>query len=178
MPDTRAKQVGASRTNQEGLLGILAGFLITFAGLLVFASGTNDSCSDELLERSSYIGGIEVESQPQSSAVRDSDVTDNAYGLEICDTWPSPLARWITLLGAILIPMIGGAAATRIGPGNKPWRAIAATGPAALLLGWILSPAGVEIRLGETLFLGAAAAFLGALGSLFANLRPGQAARN
>jgi hypothetical protein len=149
--------------NKNNLPGILAGFAITFAGLMALAAG--DSCSNALLERSSYIGGITVESQAVPAAPGDLH-TSNPYGLATCDAWPSPFAQAITLLGALLIPLVGGAAATRIGSDSRPWRAIVATGLAAIGFAALMTYSGVRVSLVESLVLTAIAAALGALGAL------------
>jgi hypothetical protein len=155
---------------RDNWLGVLAGFLITFAGLLMFAMGAGDRCSMDLLERSSYIGGLEVERPDSPAKSAEALDVENPYGLgpESCDAWTSPLARIISLAGMILIPLIGGAAATRIGHGDGVWRAVIATGLAGLAIATVSTRFTAGDAILKLLFSAAAFAALGALGAALA----------
>lgn len=105
------------------LLGVLAGFVISYAGFLLLAY-TGSPCAS-LSERTSFVGGIAVApaSQPAASTQPgDATQIENPYALETCDSWPSPVERWLTVFGWIATGLLGGAAASRIGAAIAQWR--------------------------------------------------------
>jgi hypothetical protein len=96
--------------NRGDVPGILAGFAIILAGLVIFATA-GDPCSP-LAERTSYIGGI---GDTSDSAQSQQDVTQNPYALGICDHWPSTTAQFIRVAGLLALLLVGALAAMRIG---------------------------------------------------------------
>jgi hypothetical protein len=96
--------------NRGDVPGVLAGFAIILAGLLIFATA-GDPCSP-LTERTSYIGGIGGTAEPGQFS---QDLTQNPYALGICDHWPSTTSQFMRLAGLLALLIVGALAAVRIG---------------------------------------------------------------
>jgi len=156
-------------------IGVAAGFLVSIVGLVILGVAS-DPCNNTLTDRSSYVGGISVPAQHGEEAPVADDsavVVENPYGIEICDYWPSRGEKWVDRLALMLLALVSGATAARIGPAVAPWRGALAVGavPAAVVAN-SLSTARDAVPIGDiwpwTVPFIASAALLGYIGGAIA----------
>ena len=121
----------------EHLVGIGAGLLVTLAGFLFLGFASSVSAIS-LAAQTSYIGGIEVGSGSGPPPEGHEDRVNNPYDLEISQHWPSPVERWLRVIGLFAVALIGGATAARVGSPVRAWRGAAAAALAVIfLLPWL-----------------------------------------
>lgn len=118
IPRWRATPSQKNHVRISDLPGVLAGFVLSFAGFLLLAYTANP-CASSPSERTSYVGGIAVARDPQPASPAG---VENPYGLDTCDYWPSLGEKWLTMIGWLTVGLLGGAAASRIGVTIAPWR--------------------------------------------------------
>ncbi len=111
------------------LPGILAGFAVALVGFFLLGVSAIVS-APSLAERTSFVGGISVDTLSGDDVSPAQDVTENPYNLRTA-IWLSPAEIWLEIAGWITVALIAGAAAARIGRSVQAWRGALSVGLAA-----------------------------------------------